>query len=149
MILEAAWGLREIKKPLAVCGDTYEMNKKLLLFLFFFPKDKFKVKWDEIWTIIATRPDCVELDKFFFSKVECTGIPQLRPQREYIPLFWYVKNVPTVRTCHLPPRVSAQQQQQQAVHARTAANPVEDATIPQSALNQPNNWSVAFSSHLL
>ena len=75
MILEAARGLREIKKPLTVCGDTTEMNKKLLS-LFFFSKDMHKVKWDEIWTIIATRPDCVELDKFFFSKVECTGICQ-------------------------------------------------------------------------
>ena len=27
-------------------------------------------------------------------------------------------------------------------------NQFEDSSIPQSALNQPNNWSVAFSSHL-
>ena len=81
--------------------------------------------------------------------VSCTGIPQLRPQREYIPLSWYVKNVPTVRTCHLSPRVSAQQQQQLAVIAEQLLNQFEDSSIPQSARNQPNNWSVAFSSHLL
>ena len=78
-------------------------------------RNKNKVERDEIWTIIATRPDCVELDKFFFSMVECTGNSQLRPQD------WYDKTVPTVRTCHLPPRVS---EQQQAVSARTAAKPV-------------------------
>ena len=65
MILEAAWGLREIKKPLAVCGDAPEMNKKLLLTLFF-PQDTLE-KWD-IKTSKAR-----ELDKFFSRRVECTG----------------------------------------------------------------------------
>ena len=65
MILEAAWGLREIKKPLAVCGDAPEMNKKLLLTLFF-TQDTLE-KWD-IKTSKAR-----ELDKFFSRRVECTG----------------------------------------------------------------------------
>ena len=70
----------------------------------YFPRDKYKVERDEIWTIIATRPDCVELDKFFFSMVECTGNSQLRPE-EYVPLDLvrqdcsYCKNLQSPTTC--------------------------------------------------
>ena len=69
MILEAAWGLREIKKPLAVCGDTPEMNKKLLLPLLFFTKDVNKEKWDNV----TSKCEVWKLPSSSHSKVECSG----------------------------------------------------------------------------
>ena len=63
--------------------DCQEMHEELIparikveVLSCYFPRDNHKVERDKIWTIIATRPDCVELDKFFFSMVECTGISQ-------------------------------------------------------------------------
>ena len=44
------WSAGTPKKPLAVCGDAPEMNKKLLLPLFFLTTDVHKEKWDEIVT---------------------------------------------------------------------------------------------------
>lgn len=63
MILEAARGLRAIKKPLAVCGDEAEMNKKLF-FLLMLKKVMTKQKKRTRAAILSmcTRAQCLGLD---------------------------------------------------------------------------------------
>ena len=51
-------------------------------------RDDYKEKWDMMTKQMKKR----ELDKFFFSKVECTGIPQYG----YASRLWK-----KTRTCHL------------------------------------------------
>ena len=62
MILEAARGLRAIKKPLAVCGDEAEMNKKLFLLMLKKVMTKQKKRTRAAILSMCTRAQCLGLD---------------------------------------------------------------------------------------
>ena len=62
MILEAARGLRAIKKPLAVCGDEAEMNKKLFLLMLKKVMSKQKKRTRAAILSMCTRAQCLRLD---------------------------------------------------------------------------------------
>ena len=62
MILETARGLRAIKKPLAVCGDEAEMNKKLFLLMLKKVITKQKKRMRAAILSMCTRAQCLGLD---------------------------------------------------------------------------------------
>ena len=81
MILEAARGLRAIKKPLAVCGDEAEMNKKLF-FLLMLKKVMTKQKKRTRAAILCV----LEHSAWGWICLECREDPSLAAMDEEDPL---------------------------------------------------------------